>query len=641
MRRGLVAAGLCVCVLLLLAGSCGKMLQDAINDALGFPDKVPLTGQNAFMYLQVDKGRATAQDPQALLGALRLAERDWAESKDTFEPGDQVVDLLQEGVRSKQGIKPDKFVTFDVSAQPGARGRTPGATPGRPNLGAIQADYLIPHLEAVPVRNQGMRGTCASFTGIGHIEYAVLKAFPDMDTIDLSEQRFYYMSKPECQSDGCSTDMQGSWYTTGMQTSMASSDFDIPLETDCPYDGNVGMNDLQVPQDPSCGKGAVRVVQIKEVFSPDEIIAALENDGLPVPYASALSDNWYENEGLITLAGSNYTNADMHAQGHAYLIVGYRKLPDMPEEGGMCFVVKNSWGPGWGLDGYSCQTLAWMEKWGYPDTYQPIVMDIAIRDDLHETIDDQVEPEPIPDIYDEDTYDDETVDWDDYDEGDEQDIPEPEPAPIEPEWAPMGLRGPDDKFYRIDGAEDVASGDFLMRGYIRNTENPTGTLTLEHDGNDLLFDGDKVGKIDGSDVTLCTGSFDVLCSLRLDKKKNKLYVEFVNPEYRSVQESELGDGTWSKIATPLGFTIEYFEAKSLGDQLLSQYMFVRLKDEGGKSSDALRLTMDGLKVNLMGEAIGSISPENPSLCSGDYAKKCRIFVGRNGLVILPRTKHAK
>jgi C1A family cysteine protease len=54
----------------------------------------------------------------------------------------------------------------------------------------------------------------------------------------------------------------------------------------------------------------------------------------------------------------------MHAAGHAYLAVGYVKLPASLQraEGGSCVVVANSWSEGWGRGGYACVTEQWLAK---------------------------------------------------------------------------------------------------------------------------------------------------------------------------------------------------------------------------------------------------------------------------------------
>ena len=610
---------------------------DYFFDILEGPVKEPLTGQNAFMYLQQDKSRLPTQDHAALMGALKTADGD----EKVADPGYDTVDLLQGTIRAKQGIRADKFKIDPEGAFPAPP--EDELLPERLSLDTsqLQDEYLIPHLEAIPVRNQGERGTCAAFAAIGHIEHAVLRQMPMLGTVDLSEQRFYYSSKPECQSEGCDLSEEGSWYGDGMQASVNATTYDIPRENECPYNDKIGSNDVQVPQQPSCQSGAVRLVQLKYVQDPIEILSVLENDGLPVPYASKLSDNWRYNDGLITNSASSPGEVDKHSGGHAYLIVGYRKLPTQPEEGGMCFIVKNSWGAGWGVNGYSCMTLEWMDTWGMNYLEHPIVMDVLVNEDLIAEPEDA--PEPLPDYFVPEVYDDETVDWDDFDDGDEDEIPLPEPDP-EPvtQWTTTALLGPDGHYYKAELWNDTSDSTVKLRSYIRNTSTPTGNLelTAEPDGA-LLFEGDHVGDLESDHVVLCTGPYDVLCSLRMDKANNRLYLEFVNPEFRLVKPEDLQEGTWESIfgaEDGNDFGLEFFNGDNLGEQLLHRFVLIRLSDGKGTKTDAMRLSLDGFQIKLMGESIGSIKPGSMSLCSGSHKGNCRLYKGRNGLTIMPKVR---
>lgn len=626
--------------------SCGLLseeqleeLDSFINILTGAPIKEPLTGQNAFVYLDKDDSRAPDVDRNAVMGALRTAD----DSAELSDPGFGAVDILQKNIRAKQGIKAEKFsIPGDDAYPPPPAGGFDNRL--SINLGSLQDELMIPHLEAIPVRNQGERGTCAAFAGIGHVEHKVLLEKPGLGTVDLSEQRFYYNSKPECHSSGCSLMEEGSWYADGMEASIDAASYDIPREAECPYNDSMGSNDVQVPQLGSCSTGAVKIVQLKYVQDPGEIASVLDNDGLPVPYASKLSDNWRWNDGLITHASSDAGTVDKHSGGHAYLIVGYRKLPNLPDEGGMCFIIKNSWGTGWGVNGFSCMTLAWMETWGMNYLEQPVVMDVMINEDLLAAED--TTPDPVPDYFDPDTYDDETVDWDDIDDGDEDEIPEPEPdpeprpEPWTPNWVSTAIKGPDDHFYRIEKTDGPGQNEMTIRGFIRNTGTSTGELLLEVDGEGLYFDGDRVGDLKSDHLVLCTGPYDVLCSLRLDKDENKLYVEFVNPEYRRVKPDQVEEGNWEALldVEENGFGLEFFNADDLEEQLIQRFIFVRLTDAQGEKTEAMRLSLDGFAVKLMGETIGSIEPSNLGLCSGSHAKNCKLYRGRNGLTIVPKAR---
>jgi hypothetical protein len=603
-----------------------------LGDILGNPE-LNLSGQNAFVHLQADNTRAQAVNMQAVFQVVEWEAEGGSSMDDPnrFEPDTETLDFLQATARARENIQPENFdlVPVDQFAALGVGDPDNKAVFTSPDLNGLQNEYVVPRLDAIPVRNQGSRGTCAAFTGIAHIEYAVLSQYPDLGTIDLSEQRFYYNSKPECQTSGCNSSSAGSWYGTGMQASVSSSTFDIPLEADCPYNSSQdNSNELQVPLSAGCSDGAVRIAEYELVYQPDEIIRILEEEGLPVPFASPLSDNWFQNNGLITLAAAGSAGNVMHAAGHAYLIVGYKLLPNMPEEGGMCFLIKNSWGTGWGAAGYSCMTLAWMEEWNYGYALdQPVVVQMEVREDL--IADSNREDDSDPDFIDEDTYDDETVDYDELD--DDTPIPDPEPVPNELVFVEGSLAGPDGRVYRAQVAE--RDGAVHIRGEVRETDQFSNPVVLTRSGNMLVYDGDEVGEINGTDVTVCAGRFDLICSLRYKRRTNDLYVEFLYDEYRRVEG--LSDSNWQTLfSVPAGATLQILRPESLLDALLSP-LFVRLGNRSDRS-DPIRVSVNRqLELTVMDRPIGSLRPDNLALCNNDYKGSCSLFVGRNGLLVLP------
>jgi hypothetical protein len=544
-------------------------------------------------------------------------------------------------VRARKNTKTEKFKKPDISSffPAGAQKRSIVRQLTMPDAARLKHDeYMIPHVNAVPVKMQGQRGTCAAFCGTAHLEYAVLKLFPSLSGIDLAEQRFYYLSKPECHDSGCTLNEEGSWYGTGMESSMNSpEDYDIPLEADCPYNDSPGTNDIQIPQASGCSKGAVKIVGLKYVAQLEDMIDILENDGLPVPYASPLSGNWETNTGLITFADSGYSGSTVHASGHAYLIVGYRKLPDMEDEGGMCFIIKNSWDVGWGVNGFSCMTAKWMTKWAYDYDYdQPVVTAVALRDDVsggaipdNSALEDELSGSLDPEI-----IEDDSIDWDKFNKDEDAEIPDGDPAPETLAFDQFYLLGPGDQYYQAQLA--TSGGKAYLQGVVRNDGKATGVLDLELDGDYLLYDGDRVGEIKNDELVLCSGEYDLLCSLRFDVATNRLYIEFLNPEFRRVRESELPEGSWTSFISPIaGYSLELYQPEGITDLILSKYAYLRLVKPGGKTTDAVRLRIDSGEIKVMGTSVGNINPSDLGLCSGEYSTKCSVFAGDETLEILP------
>lgn len=214
----------------------------------------------------------------------------------------------------------------------------------------------------VPIRDQKDRPTCAAFAGIKVVEILLAQNKKDLD---LSEQYFYWASKPNCQSSPCSE--RGSWMTPGYRHSQNFPGVDIPEENICLYKGEaVPQNETQVPLNGTCKNGSVKVVAWEEVRTLADVVEKIKNH-TPVILSAKLTENFYVNQGLITLEESAKVSerTDGHSQGHAFVGVGLMELPKKLQEkgeGNFCIIVANSWGKGWGAGGYSCITEGWLAK---------------------------------------------------------------------------------------------------------------------------------------------------------------------------------------------------------------------------------------------------------------------------------------
>ncbi len=231
----------------------------------------------------------------------------------------------------------------------------------RPLSKAVKSDYhVIPYSLDVNIRDQGRRPTCASFAGVRAIEVVLASMNKAMD---LSEQYFYYSSKPECQYSPCNN--RGSWVRKGFDRSRSSSEPDIPLESSCPYiSTSISGNETQIPMKLPCQQGVAKVSAYTKLQTVNGIYNALSINR-PVIAGFKLTPNFYENEGLITYKDSlKRGKMDSHAGGHAVVLVGYMKLPPkMQDEGKVCFITANSWGEGWGRGGHGCLTEKWVRNY--------------------------------------------------------------------------------------------------------------------------------------------------------------------------------------------------------------------------------------------------------------------------------------
>lgn len=238
------------------------------------------------------------------------------------------------------------------------------------SLEAVPDVHIIHSAFNVPIRDQVARPTCSAFAGVRGLE--ILLAQNAQDT-DLSEQYFYWASKPNCQSSPCT--QKGSWVTPAFDYSMKHREVDIPEESNCAYvTSNQSQNETQIPLGQNCTQGKVKVVNFDEVKTLAETVERLKNN-IPVIMAAKLSENFYKNQGLVTLSESLKSSGqklDGHSLGHAFLAVGVMELPEKLRnsgEGNYCIVIANSWGKGWGAGGHSCLTESWILRYRQPSSF--------------------------------------------------------------------------------------------------------------------------------------------------------------------------------------------------------------------------------------------------------------------------------
>ncbi|MDY0062861.1 MAG: C1 family peptidase [Myxococcota bacterium] len=629
-------------------GLAGSLL---VTSCLPSDDEVELSGVSAFTMMRTDRTSAPTTDTEAVMAILER-RTDVAASKiggaDDIEPPTPVANLMRKNTKAKVRLDPkNRFKLLDFAEVPRVTDAEKPRSKDGVDLATLKySEYTIPNLEKIPVRDQGQRGTCAAFAGIGHLEYMALKSYKNLRTLDLSEQRFYWMSREDCHAGGCITDDEGgSWYGDGFNASLAGAappGANIPLEADCPYNPRPGRNELQVPQLDSCAKGAVKVRQVGTVTTPEEVIRVLEDQGLPVLWASPLSDNWFETSGMITLAEAGSAGDIMHAGGHAYLIVGYRKLNNPNYEGGVCFIVKNSWGSGWGANGYACQTLEWMQTWRFQDNRgnpawleHPVLEVIDLRADLQGgdlPDNDEAEDESPPNIPDE-----ELDDGDEDSDGSIIPLPDPEPSPES--WTDLPLFGPGEAYYEAQVVRTAAGAH--IRVSLKGEVTHSNALYLAYEegsGKILSYDGDMVGEFrdDQGDFTLCTDTYSMICSLRLDPNDNTLYIEFPYPANRRVDPNGLFDGDWLSLLTEglLGYDIQFLMPKDETQLLSSDSAFLRMQRPDASRTEPLRLThnVEG-EMKVMGVTVGDLV--ELELCTGPFEDACSFLATANQFLVLP------
>ena len=229
--------------------------------------------------------------------------------------------------------------------------------------------YVIPNAMSLDVRNQKFRGTCAAFAGIRAVE-TLLNQHPQFQAsmLDLSEQHFYWLSRPECMDKACSmaTHSDGSYFDQGFVASTTANNPNAALrfEFSCPYVPYENRDNLTYTPLNNCYQGGlVQATQINQFLPVDALISELAQNR-PVAAGFRLTPSFQQSKGIVRANDplNKKQATGKHAGGHAVLLVGFIKLPEdmRADEGRYCAIMANSWGIGYGAGGYACLTEQWI-----------------------------------------------------------------------------------------------------------------------------------------------------------------------------------------------------------------------------------------------------------------------------------------
>lgn len=203
-----------------------------------------------------------------------------------------------------------------------------------------------------PIKNQGARGTCVS-----HASLALLEAYEHVPD-DLSEQLVHYrfnefLNRPH--------DIDAGLRTTDAPRFLADPNGRACEEAEWPYISTQSAIDDLVAQDnyvpPEAalnnasygyGANAYKIIPDRglggESIKNTRYLETLLHEGYDVVIGTWVSWDDNDNDGVLDPVLDSNGNP-IGRGGHAMLLVGYNR----PEE---YFIVKNSWGRGWGHDGY-------------------------------------------------------------------------------------------------------------------------------------------------------------------------------------------------------------------------------------------------------------------------------------------------
>ena len=267
-------------------------------------------------------GAATAANDTASLSVGDLQER-IADAGATWKAGDTSVSGLSD--QEKQHLC-GAFMTTPAGEPylaPVGGACVPDAWDWRNVSGD---DYMT------PVKNQRSCGSCWAFGTVGAVEAQINIANdnPDLDC-DLSEQHLV----SACSSSG---DCSGGWHTSALRYIMRTG---IPSEDCFPY---LAQNSACAPCDDW------QNASLRYYISNYQRVGATTADYKyaiwsrgPIVAIMRTPDDWFYYLGGV-YAPVMDTNL-LGSPNHCIVVVGWNDT-----EG--CWIVKNSWGTGWGEDGY-------------------------------------------------------------------------------------------------------------------------------------------------------------------------------------------------------------------------------------------------------------------------------------------------
>jgi|GEM_PF-6049989 len=233
------------------------------------------------------------------------------------------------------------------------------------NIGSLKPGqfHVIPGALTVQIKNQGYRGTCAAFSGVRAIETILAQ---NNIRADLSEQHFYFLSKPKCQQYPCNKAQEGSSLSGGFIASSYNKNTSSALipEGSCPYTPYPDYKNITYTPLRGCkSNGVVKSGKFYEYKTNLNTVLNELRNNIPVTAGFTLTKSYHETKGLVKYNDpSNIRGKGMHDGGHANLLIGYIKLPEnlAASEGRYCMITANSWADGWGRGGYACLTEKWL-----------------------------------------------------------------------------------------------------------------------------------------------------------------------------------------------------------------------------------------------------------------------------------------
>jgi C1A family cysteine protease len=245
-------------------------------------------------------------------------------------------------VTARRELAGEKDSVKDLLGEVGVSTDEPSSTPGRTDLRAWCS----------PIEDQGPIGSCTAQAGVGMVEYFERKAFSRY--LDASRLFLYKVTRNLMRRRGDT----GSFLRTTMHAMVL---FGLPPEDYYPYD--VTKFDKEPPAFCYAYGQSYQPIDYYRLdppgTSPEDVLAAVkQNLGAELPSMFGFTvfrsiEQADQNDGRIPFP----VGQERVVGGHAVVAVGYdddlviQNIDGGPETEG-ALLIRNSWGQGWGEEGY-------------------------------------------------------------------------------------------------------------------------------------------------------------------------------------------------------------------------------------------------------------------------------------------------
>jgi len=220
------------------------------------------------------------------------------------------------------------------------------------------ADVGIPQkvdlrLDCSAVETQGRLGSCTGNAIVGAMEYISNKNKKQF--VDLSRLYVYYNER---EMEGTIGRDSGAMLRDGIKSMV---DYGVCTEELWPYD----INQFTVKPSEACYiDGAKRKVTSYMRLNTLEDMKNCLSDGFPFVFGFSVYSN-FESEVGKTGIGNLPTEGDSLLGGHAVLCVGF-------DDETQRFIIRNSWGSGWGTGGYFTMPFEYLTNRNLSDDFWTI-----------------------------------------------------------------------------------------------------------------------------------------------------------------------------------------------------------------------------------------------------------------------------